>query len=79
MHLLAALYLTSVSAGYTSRQLLLNMKYSCSLFFLLCIFASITLKDRDVCGCILASPKVYMAEKAEDTLGEMGVQTFEIH
>lgn len=35
----------NMSAGCTSRQFLLNMKYSCSLFFLLCIFASITLKE----------------------------------
>lgn len=39
------LYFSSASA---------NMKYSCSLFFLLCIFAYITLEDWDVCGCILA-------------------------
>lgn len=33
-----------------------------------------------LCGCIsVASSKVYMAQKAGDTLGEMGVRTFEIH
>lgn len=45
VHLLAALHLMDMSAGYTSHQLLLNMKYSCSLFFLLCIFASLILEE----------------------------------
>lgn len=36
-------------------------------------------EDGDFCGCILTSSKVYMAQKVECTLGEMGVQTFEIH
>lgn len=37
-------------------------------------------EDGDACGCIsVSSSKVYMAHKAGDTLGEMGVRTFEIH